>query len=180
MRLLFLISCILINCSLQAQKVDSIVIPKGVVYKYCAPSVIEQTKYLVTKELSDSTAYELNDGILFIGPVLWQRYKKIPALAGISGGNVTILFKNEKLSGKMTQEAKDFKKVWDQLRKETASADLTLRKPTTKELEYYWSVISFDIEEPLLVAETNEHRYILNISPKTMKLLWLDEVPAGF
>jgi hypothetical protein len=180
MRMLFFLSFILTTLCTHAQKIDSIVIPKGVSYKYCDPSLIEQTRSLVTKELSDSTVYELNDGIVFIGPVLWSRYKKIPALANIKGGNVTILFNDEKLSGKITQDPKDFKKVWDQMRKETADADLTLRKPSTKELEYYWSVISFDIEEPLFIVETSEHRYILNLSPKTMKLLWLDEVPDGY
>jgi hypothetical protein len=41
----------------------------------------------------------------------------------------------------------------------------------------YWSVISFDIEEPLVIIETTQERYILNINPKTMKLIWLDQAP---
>jgi hypothetical protein len=44
-------------------------------------------------------------------------------------------------------------------------------------LQYYWAVISFDIDEPLLIVETSEHKYILNILKKDLKLMWLDEVP---
>lgn len=132
------------------------------------------------KELSDAPDYKLDNGVVFIGPVLWTRYKKIPTLESIKGGNVTLLFNKEKLAGKITQDKDDFKKVWDQVRTEVAGNNLKLRKATYRELEYYWAVISFDIEEPLLIAETNEHRFILNLSPKDLKLLWLDEVPLSF
>ncbi|KLT70319.1 hypothetical protein AB674_08025 [Flavobacterium sp. ABG] len=37
--------------------------------------------------------------------------------------------------------------------------------------------MSFDIDEPLLIIETKEHNYILNILKKKLKLLWLDEAP---
>jgi hypothetical protein len=103
----------------------------------------------------------------------------MPALSATTGGNVTINFNKEKLAAKMTQDADGFKKIWDQLRQEVKGKTVTLRKATYKELQYYWAVISFDIEEPLLVAETAEHSYILNLSPKTLKLVWLDEVPAS-
>lgn len=160
------------------QTVDSVSIPKGVVYKYSDATIITKAKDLIRKELSDSASYEMNGGIVFIGPELWSRYKNIAELNNIPGGNVTIKFDGKNLSGKMTQDIEGFKKIWDQVRKEVKGNNYTLRKPTSKELQYYWAVISFDIEEPLLIAQTNEHRYILNLSPKDLKLVWLDEVPA--
>jgi hypothetical protein len=176
---LFFLSLFFIHYTAFAQQVDSISIPKGVVYKYVNPEIVETAKALITKELGDSLAYKLNSGIMFVGPVLWMRYQKIPALAAITGGNVTINFNKEKLAAKMTQDADGFKKIWDQLRQEVKGKTVTLRKATHKELQYYWAVISFDIEEPLLIAETVEHSYLLNLSPKTLKLVWLDEVPAS-
>lgn len=182
MSMKILIACMLATVCLfgKAQEIDSISIPKGVAYKYCSLSTLEDARTIVQREISDSVAYDLNDGILFVGPVLWSRYKKMPALQKISGGNVTILFNNEKLSAKITQDEQSFKKIWDQFRREVADTNLVLRKATTKEIQYYWSVISFDIEEPLLIAETGSRRFILNISPRNLKLLWLDEVPANF
>jgi hypothetical protein len=84
---------------------------------------------------------------------------------------------DKKLSAKLTQDIKDSKKVWDEFKKQINGRNFMLRKATPKELQYYWSVISFDIDEPLIIVETGEERYILNISPKTHKLLWLDQAP---
>jgi hypothetical protein len=162
-----------------SQQIDSIKVPRRVVYKYCEPSLVQKACELVKNELTGAPTYNLHNSIVFIGPVLWNRYKKIPLLSNIEGGDVSIRFNNEILSAKLTQELTDFKKVWDYLRTEVAAGNLKLRKATYNELDYYWSVISFDIEEPLLIAETGTHRYILNISPKTMKLLWLDEAPES-
>jgi hypothetical protein len=153
-------------------------IPKGVVYKYCDSSTYEKAKSLIKEELSGSPKYSLNNGIVFIGPVLWSRYEKINALHNIKGGNMTILgYKKETSSGKMTQTEDDFKLVWDHLREEINDQDFNLRKATFLELKYYWSVISFDIDEPLIIIETKEHNYIFNLSPKDFKLVWLDEAP---
>lgn len=182
MSMKILIACLLagINLCTAAQDIDSVLVPRGVSYKYCSPSVLEDAKTIVQKEISDSVGYELNDGILFVGPTLWSRYRQIPTLEKIKGGSVSIIFNKEKLPAKITQDDASFRKIWDQFRKEVSVPELELRKATSKELQYYWGVISFDIEEPLLIADTGERRFILNISPKNMKLLWLDEVPAGF
>ena len=92
---------------------------------------------------------------------------------------MTILgFDKKKPSGKLTQNKEDFKLVWDHLREEINKGSFKLRKATPTELSYYWSVISFDIDEPLIIIETPEHNYLLNISPKDLKLVWLDEAPG--
>ena len=178
MRIHLLALLALINYSLFAQQPEKVDIPKGVVYKYCDSATNEKAKAIIREELSASPSYSLNTGILFIGPVLWARYGKIKPLNDIKGGNMTILgYKKETSAGKMTQNNSDFKLVWDQLRKEINGADYILRKATAAELKYYWSVISFDIDEPLIIVETKEHNYILDISAKDMKLSWLDETP---
>ncbi|MDB5256123.1 MAG: hypothetical protein JWM14_818 [Chitinophagaceae bacterium] len=160
-----------------AQQVDSISIPKRVVYKYTDPAVIAKAKEIIAKELSDQREYALIDNVLFVGPGLWMRFSKVKTLEKIEGGNVTHMVDNYKLPGKMTQSIENGKKVWDQVCKEVKGKKYILRKLTYDELEYYWSVIAFDIEEPLLVLETDEHKYILNLSPKTYKLFNLDGMP---
>lgn len=53
----------------------------------------------------------------------------------------------------------------------------SIRKLFQPELLYYWSIISFDITEPLLVIETKKRNYILNfmLSNGKLTLFWLDE-----
>jgi hypothetical protein len=166
-----------LSCHIYGQKTEKINVPKRVVYKYCKPKMYEEAKSIVQKELTDLPDYSLIDKIVFVGPVLWTRYGKVENLSNIEGGNLTLLVDNKQLTGKMTQSIEDTKRVWDQLREEVKGIDFKLRKATFDELDYYWSVISWDIEEPLIIVETSLHKYILDIAPTTMKLLWIDESP---
>ncbi len=159
----------------QAQ--EKIKIPKGIVYNYCDIKIVEKAKLLITTNLADSSDYSLSDKILIVGPVLWSRFKAIDKLKNIEGGNTTFLVDNSPLTGKMTQDIIDTKKVWTELRREIKGQTYIIRKLNEKELQYYWSIISFDIDEPLVIVETKGHKYILNILKKGLKLMWLDEVP---
>jgi hypothetical protein len=160
-----------------AQTIDSVDIPKGVVYKYVNPALVEKAKTIIRQELSDSVTYKLNGGIVFVGPVLWSRYKKMPQMGAITGGDMTIKFNQQDLSAKVTQTDEGFRIIWDQVRKEVVIDQLRLRKATRRELAYYWSVISFDIEEPLIIAESGSHRFLMNLGAEKLNLTWLDEIP---
>ena len=168
-----------LSLAASAQKIDSVALPRGVVYHYCSPATLEKARKVLLKELTGTAPVDFNAGTLIVGPALWARYKDVPLLQGIPGSDLTIRFDNQQLAGKVTQSKEDFDKVWSQLRAEVKGEKITLRKATTPELQYYWAVISFDIDEPLFIAETSAHRYLLNLTPKDLKLVWLDEVPAG-
>jgi hypothetical protein len=160
-----------------AQNEEKITIPKGIVYKYCDKKIVDKAKLLITENLSDSTKYDLCDKLLIVGPVLWNRFKNIEILNKIENGNTTFNVDKKQYTGKMTQDIADTKKVWKELIKEINGEKFIIRKLTEKELQYYWAVISFDIDEPLFVVETSTHKYILNLLKKNLKLMWLDEVP---
>ncbi len=171
---LFLTFCFFSSFGQSSEKIN---IPKGVVYNYCDKEIVEKTKLLINNSISDSSNYALLDKILIVGPVLWNRFKDIDALNKIEGGNTTFHVDNTILTGKMTQDVEDTKKVWAELRKELKGKSYIIRKLNEKELTYYWSIISFDIDEPLLIIDTKEHKYILNVLKDSLKLMWLDEAP---
>jgi hypothetical protein len=177
--LLFFASVLLLSSAAQAQAIDSVDAPKNVIYKYTDPAIVLKAKNLLIKELSDSASYSLNNGLTIVGPQLWYRYSQIPELNNIPNGNVTIRFNNKAYPGKMLQDEEGFKKVWKQLISDIKNEKFIIRKATNKELVYYWAVISFDIDEPLLIVETTVHRYLFNFSPKDLKLLWIDEIPSS-
>lgn len=172
----FLLSTLFIIC--YGQNIEEIIIPKGVTYNYCDAKTIEKAKKLISENLSDETKFTLIQNVLIVGPQLWNRYKDIKRLNEIEGGNTTFHVDNLEPKGKMTQDIKDAKKVWDEFRKEV-KGEYNIRKANEEELNYYWSVISFDIDEPLLIVENKEHNYILNILKKDLKLMWLDEAPKS-
>ncbi|ESU20961.1 hypothetical protein FCR2A7T_07330 [Flavobacterium cauense R2A-7] len=164
-----------INISL-AQKTETITIPKGIVYNYCDNKTIEKAKKTIADNLSNNNNYTLLQDNLIIGPELWKRFKDNKKIQQIEKGKVQFHVDNLVLEGKMSQELNDSKIIWDEFRKEI-SQKYIIRKANEEELKYYWSVISFDIDEPLLIIETKEHNYILNILKDDLKLMWLDEAP---
>ncbi|WP_316632911.1 hypothetical protein [uncultured Flavobacterium sp.] len=159
-----------------AQKSETITIPNGVVYKYADAKVIEKAKKLISDNLSSNSDYKILQNNLIIGPELWKRFKDNTKIQNIKGRQVQFHVDNVILDGKMSQDMTDSKIIWDELKNEV-SKDYIIRKANEEELKYYWSVISFDIEEPLLIIESKEHNYILNLLKKDLKLLWLDEAP---
>ena len=177
--LLVLLMTILSINLMFGQGIEKIEVPKGVVYNYCDLTTFVNAKGLIKQSLSSNDDYSLVNKVMFIGPVLWEEFQKNDLLSGIAGGNITLLVDNRKLSAKLTQRLDDGKKVWSEFRKVVAENEYILRKASPEELEYYWSIISFDIEEPLIILETRKTRYIINIIPKTMKLMWLDEFPQS-
>jgi len=159
-----------------AQKDETIKIPKGIVYNYCDSKVVEKAKKLISKNLSDNNDYKILQANLIIGPELWKRFKDNERIKKIEKGKVQFHVDDLIIDGKMSQNINDSKIIWDEFKKEV-SKDFTIRKANEEELKYYWSVISFDIDEPLLIIETKEHNYILNLLKKDLKLMWLDEAP---
>lgn len=175
MKLVTLLLCFLSTFTVTAQK-ETITIPKGIVYNYASNKVIEKAKKLITDNLSDTPDYAILEKTLIIGPQLWKRFKDNLKIQQIKEGKVEFHVDNMVLDGKMSQDLTDAQIIWDEFRKEVAN-DFTIRKANEMELRYYWSVISFDIDEPLLIVATKEHNYILNLLKDDLKLMWLDEAP---
>jgi hypothetical protein len=160
-----------------AQNIEKITIPKGVVYNYCENSIIEEAKKLIKENLTNENDYSLLQANLIVGPTLWKTFKNVESLQEV-GTDAVFHIDDLEVSGKMCQDLNDTKKMWNELKKEI-SANFKIRKANQDELAYYWATIPFDIDEPLLIVETENHNYILNILPKDLKLMWLDEFPLN-
>lgn len=157
-----------------AQATQTLKVPKGIVYHFCDSAIIEKAKQVIKADI-DGTGYALSGSKLTIGPLLWKRFDGIKTLHAIEGGNTSFPVDGKELRGKITQNLANSQKVWDEVRKEVKGKKYTLRKLSPDELRYFWSVIAAEIEEPLLILETDSHSYILNIAKADMKLNWIDE-----
>ena len=57
---------------------DSLVIPAGVAYKKKTAEVNSRARTLLLMELNENTVtYSLFDASVFMGPLLWKRYKEM-------------------------------------------------------------------------------------------------------
>jgi hypothetical protein len=155
-------------------------IPKGVVYKKADDKINNNAKNLLQRELKISTTtYSLFDKVLYIGPNLWQRYKNIEAIKNIDGGNIQFKVRTDNttttLPGKLIQKKSDYKIIWKTLLSEVNNKKMTFRKLNSTELKYYWTVIFYDIEEPVFIIEVGQYKYLIQLIKSNFKILWLDE-----
>lgn len=158
-----------------AQTIEKIPIPNAVAYNYVSDKINDKAKKLINESLSQKDNFNLLDKNLMIGPTLWKRFRNVEILKSIPR-NVVFHIDDMQVDGKMSENIEDSKKIWNELQKEI-SENYKIRKANEDELKYYWSTISFDIEEPLFILETPKHIYILNFLKNSMKLFWIDEFP---
>lgn len=156
---------------------NDVAIPDGVVYKKTTNAINEQAKKAILNELKNST-YTFFDKLLYCGPNFWDHYKSNPKIGAIEKGNIDfqvpqpdgkIIIKN----GKLIQNKDDYRIIWEQIVKDFNSPNLTIRKLNTDELKYYWSIIFFDIEEPIFVIENTKLKIILDLNEKS-NLLFIE------
>ncbi|MCR6722093.1 MAG: hypothetical protein NVV59_17805 [Chitinophagaceae bacterium] len=164
---------------------QTVLVPEGVVYKPTSDVNNEKAKLILTEAISNNKPDSLFNGICYIGPILWRRYQKIDSLNVIKGGNIqfNVPIQNEsngittthKMSGKLIQTSNDFKKIWTQVFADLTGS-LTFRKLSPSQLRYYWAVIFYDIQEPVFIVDNGTTKLLLQIVPRTYKILWIDEV----
>jgi hypothetical protein len=174
---------ILLSNKLFTQPVD---IPKGVHYKIASDSINNAAKKIIMLELAEPKNYSLFDKLLYVGPQLWSRYQKIPALNNIPGGNTQINIPQYDKQGnvvgqksapaKLIQNTDGFKLLWDQLIQDLSADTVNIRKLTSKEIEYYWAVIFYDIEEPVFAIENRKIKILMQLTSDQFRLFWIDEL----
>lgn len=160
---------------IQCQEIEKISIPDGVVYNYTTNFLNDKAKSSIQTALTKNDYSFLNKNLM-IGPTLWKRFKEKETLKNIPG-EVLFHIDDIKADGRKSETVEDSKKIWEEIKKEI-SGDFKFRKANESELKYYWSTISFDIEEPLIILETKNHTYILNFIKKDLSLFWVDEFPS--
>jgi hypothetical protein len=153
-------------------------IPKNVTYKTTSESENNKAIAILKKAIDDpQKGKKLFDGILFIGPQLWTKLSQIKTLNAIEGGNVNFQIpqgdgKSMEKKGKLIQNETDFQLVWNELATRIGQ-DYNIRKLNSLELSYYWSIINFDIEEPIFLFENKSYKFIIDINKS--KLIWLEQ-----
>lgn len=165
---------------------DSLVVPKGVVYNRASAEENALARANLLRELTPANAgYSLFAGVVFIGPKLWSDLGRNAKAGAIRNGNVTIRVpvlnngkpvRYEEMTAKVLQTPADFRTVWDLLIKDIRIDSVKIRKPRPEEISYYWSIISFDIKEPVFVIETGKHNILVDMGGKTNQVFWIEAV----
>lgn len=154
-------------------------------------NIPEEIKYKETDELTNKKAiekikielqepqYSSLKNIFYCGPSLWERYILIPDVGSIQKGNITfkVPYNGDFIdkNGKLIQSQSDYQLIWNQIVKDFNNSEFIIRKPTPDELQVFWSIIFYDIEEPIFVIENNSYKVIIDLD-SDLKIQFIDQL----
>ncbi len=77
------------------------------------------------------------------------------------------------MTGKLIQTYEDFKILWTQIVSDLKEENFVIRKIKETELKYFWSIIFYDIDEPLFVIDNQKIRLIIDLNDR-LKVLFIE------
>jgi hypothetical protein len=169
--------------------VEGVQIPPGVKYKYADATSNQAAQSHILNAFKSGKDPSVLGNRLIVGPNLWKRIRNVPEVSSIPKGvvNFKIPFNDERgklvrvdeREGKLIQSNADRSALYSALSAFTLGKDLHLRKLRPDELSYYWSIISYDIEEPLFALEAPELTMLVQYVSKTKNVFFIDELAGS-
>ncbi len=170
---------------------DDFLIPDDIHYKKATSEVNEKAKKLLeklfVKDASDKVVLTtICENTLICGPGLWRDIKDNKVMANINKSKVNFsipilnddgTIKNTyKLEGKVFRSRDEILSFWNIFSKRTDFFDLKIRKLNPEELRIYWTMISWDITEPIFILESKNHKILaVFLAPNNLKIAWIDD-----
>lgn len=186
-----LVTTIILVLILQSTFADDVLIPKGIRYKKTSEIINIQAIKKLTNVFSGTADKEIvlslfGDNSLICGPALWKNIKSDKSMGELKNGSVKfkipIFDNNRKITRWQAEEGKYFQtkdeiwSFWKVFIKQYDSSNLKVRKLNQLELKIYWTMISYDITEPIFIIETKNNKILTHfISPDKLNVMWIDD-----
>lgn len=178
----------IVLCAILAIGLSRQQIPTGVHYKKAPDAVNKLALAKLQKFYSSTMDNPADDGLgdqaLICGPMLWGQLKNGAPndlqnatkakfiFPGISTGNA--------LEGRVLKSQYSQSAIWLAmlLLKDKWKVEPTIREANPDEIKYYWAIISYDIEEPLYIADYGKAQALFNFNSdaKDPKVFFVDFV----
>lgn len=159
---------------------QSVDVPNGVIYHKTTDEKNSEAKKTINQAVATQKGNFIFETTIMVGPNLWRKFINSEYYTNPDMG-IDLNFKipngkeitNRK--GRILKKSQEFENLWKFVCDELKT-NSKLRIPTKNELEYYWSIIAFDIEEPLFVVENGKSKILLNINPTNSKLIFIESL----
>jgi hypothetical protein len=161
-------------------------IPSGVKYKKASDEINQKARTILKNalgpEAEGANLEALSDGAIACGPLLWDALKGEAGKELLEAKPLVLMIgtkpplMKEGRGIRTPEEKRAFWKLFIEKIKKGSTA--TVRKAEASEIQYFWATISFDIEEPLYIADFGKQRVLFNFTVKNgeLKIFWMDIV----
>lgn len=154
-------------------------IPKGAIYHHASEQVNNKSKEIISNTLNTKNSLLIFTTPVMCGPNLWNELlqkKVIDSTTGIElNFNIPVNNTLIKKSGRVIKQPEDFSPIWQYLSSLYSGKNFIVRKLNSSEIAYYWSIISYEIEEPLFIVEYNKQRLLINLNKDTLKIMFIEK-----
>ena len=167
---------------------DRPVIPPDVHYKFIDDKVdAEMRASLAAKfQQGEAEAVELFKLPCILAPGYWKSIAgsdcvqhRIPSTFSVPDAKTGV---KVKLEGATTKDAEDWRRIAQRFAADVGKSPV-IRRLTTDEVRLMWTVVPFDIEEPVYVLENGPHRFVIilmkDVGANTSCVWWVDDL-AGY
>ena len=146
-------------------------IPKGVRYKRASAAVNAKAKSSLRRVLNvvvpDKVILASLDAAVTCGPSLWSAIKRAAPSSVQKAAKATFIIPDasgrQELEGRVLRTPKERHNFWIcVLAYHNKHKKATIRNANGPEISYYWAIIPYDIEEPLLVADYGKVRLLFH------------------
>jgi len=158
-------------------------VPKGVHYKKTTAEINAKSKAALEHALSSSEIpADFMGDMTSCGPILWNDLKADHE--SLSKGSTSIdlflsLPESVQAEGRVFRTPEQRAKFWKLVMDKYPGLRKGIVRPArASEIQFYWSTIPFDIEEPFFAIETPNDVFVANLKfdKDTPTLFWLDRV----
>ena len=158
-------------------------IPAGITYVKASDEVNVQA-YEKLKELFSHTPVKLDDlfdANVTCGPFLWAQIKDTEQIRELKVLRAQIVVpladgSQQKFEGAVFRTKDEIFAFCRAMEASLGSGDrYKIRPPNAEELRIYWAMIPFEISEPIFVAESSDHKLLMNFLNE-QSVFWVSDL----
>ncbi len=159
---------------------EKLVVPPGVRYKEAPPEVNSTVRSALSELFA--APYKVRtpraifaDRMVLCGPLLWAQIKTFPEMKGITAGQVEFRVpigregeprEARLLEGKLFQTPEEVAALWSAVLKTIGPKEkFIIRRANPAEIKLYWAMVPYDLEEPIFVAQSTKHAFLVDLVP---------------
>jgi hypothetical protein len=185
----FLVTVCILGSAVCATE-GAVEVPPGVRYKAASTEVNARAKKRLAEFFSTPMKPQIPEDafaqMAICGPLLWSKIKGLPEMKALTKGRVVVhmpifeggkIVRQQQMEGKLFQVKPEIREFWKALCKSVRRDEkFTIRRPTKLELQIYWAMIPYDIEEPIFVVESDRHSFLIDFNGGRDEMFWIDDL----